>query len=62
MGSARPARDIPALVDPYREGYLELDGLISARYRLEEIEAALESARRGGAQRNVIIMEESLIA
>lgn len=62
MGSGLPARDIPALVDLYRQGCLELDGLITARYGLEEIEAALESARRGGALRNVIIMEESLIA
>jgi Zn-dependent alcohol dehydrogenase len=62
MGSGLPARDIPALADLYREGCLELDGLITARYGLEETEAALESARRGGALRNVIIMEESLIA
>jgi len=62
MGSGRPARDIPELVDLYGEGRLELDGLITARYTLAEIEAALESARRGDALRSVIIMEESLVA
>ncbi|MXZ69590.1 MAG: zinc-binding dehydrogenase [Acidimicrobiia bacterium] len=62
MGSGRPARDIPALVDLYGEGRLELDGLITARYTLAEIEEALESARRGDALRSVIIMEESLVA
>ena len=62
MGSALPARDIPALVALYREGRLELDGLITARYALAEIEEALGSTRRGDALRNVIIMEESLIA
>lgn len=62
MGSGRPARDIPALVALYGEGRLELDGLITARYALAEIEEALESARSGEALRNVIIMEESLVA
>ena len=62
MGSGRPARDIPALVALHREGRLELGGLIAARYTLDEIEAALSSARRGDVLRNVIIMEESLIA
>ena len=62
MGSARPARDIPALVALYREGRLELDSLITARYPLAEIEEALGSARSGDALRNVIITDESLIA
>ena len=62
MGSARPARDIPALVALYMEGRLELDSLITARYALSEIEEALVSARSGGALRNVIITDESLIA
>lgn len=62
MGSALPARDIPALVALYSEGRLELDGLITARYALAEIEEALGSARSGDALRNVVIMEESLIA
>ena len=62
MGSGRPARDIPALVALYREGRLELDGLITGRYALDEIEEALRSARSGDALRNVIITDESLIA
>lgn len=62
MGSALPARDIPALVTLYREGRLELDGLITARYALAEIEEALGATRSGDALRNVIITDESLIA
>lgn len=62
MGSARPDRDIPALAALYREGRLELDGLITARYALAEIGEALGSARIGDALRNVIITDESLIA
>jgi len=62
MGSGRPARVIPALVDVYGGGRLELEGLITAHYAVAEIEEALESARRGDALRSVIIMEESLVA
>lgn len=62
MGAGRPARDIPALVALYQEGQLELDGLITGRFALDEIGEALGSARRGDALRNVIMMEESLVA
>ena len=62
MGSGRPARDIPALIALYREGRLELDGLITGRYALSEIEEALESTRSGDALRNVVIVDERLIA
>ena len=62
MGSARPAEDIPALVALYCDGRLELDSLITARYRLDEINEAIESARNSDALRSVIIMEDSLIA
>ncbi|MDE0353299.1 MAG: alcohol dehydrogenase catalytic domain-containing protein [bacterium] len=62
MGSARPDRDIPALAALYREGRLELDGLITGRYALDEIEEALGSSRSGDTLRNVIITDESLIA
>lgn len=54
MGSTRLQRDIPLLVDWYRQGRLKLDQLISGRYPLEQINQALESARSGAALRNVI--------
>lgn len=55
MGSTRPAVDIPRLVDAYRQGRLLLDELISQRYSLEDINAALDSQERGEALRNVIM-------
>jgi S-(hydroxymethyl)glutathione dehydrogenase / alcohol dehydrogenase len=55
MGSARPALDVPRLVQLYREGRLKLDQLISGRYRLESINEALASSRSGAAVRNVIV-------
>jgi S-(hydroxymethyl)glutathione dehydrogenase / alcohol dehydrogenase len=55
MGSARPAIDVPKIVQLYREGRLKLDQLISGRYRLESINEALASSRSGAAVRNVIV-------
>jgi Zn-dependent alcohol dehydrogenase len=55
MGSARIRVDVPMLVDLYRQGRLKLDELISGRYPLEEINAAVASAKRGEALRNVVV-------
>jgi S-(hydroxymethyl)glutathione dehydrogenase / alcohol dehydrogenase len=55
MGSARPAIDVPKIIQLYREGRLKLDPLISGRYRLESINEALASSRSGAALRNVIV-------
>jgi len=56
VGSARPAVDIPRLVELYRSGRLKLDELITNRYPLERLNEALESMERGEALRNVIIL------
>ena len=55
MGSARLGIDLPRLVDAYRQGRLKLDELITARYPLEKINEAIDSARAGKALRNVIV-------
>lgn len=57
MGSSRIAEDIPALITLYREGRLKLDELISGRYRLDQINEAMASVKRGEALRNVILFE-----
>ena len=54
MGSTRLSYDIPKHVDAYREKRLKLDELITERYPLEEINAAIESMEKGEALRNVI--------
>ena len=56
LGSAQPESDILRLVDLYRQGCLKLDKLVSGSYRLEEINAAVDSAARGEALRNVIVL------
>ena len=55
MGGTRLKVDVPRLVEFYEQGRLMLDELISGRYRLEEINEAIASARRGEALRNVIV-------
>jgi Zn-dependent alcohol dehydrogenase len=55
MGSARVQVDIPKIVSLYRQGRLKLDELISARYRLEDINEAIAAAKNGDALRNVIV-------
>lgn len=54
MGSNRFRTDIPALADLYLRGRLELDSLITQRFRLDEIEAALETLHGGSLARSVI--------
>jgi Zn-dependent alcohol dehydrogenase len=57
MGSARLRLDVPRLVNLYLEGRLKLDELITARYPLAEINAAIESMEQGQALRNVVVFE-----
>jgi S-(hydroxymethyl)glutathione dehydrogenase/alcohol dehydrogenase len=55
MGSTVIGRDVPALVERYREGRLKLDQLVSGRYPLERINEAIAAVRAGSALRNVIV-------
>ncbi len=55
MGDVVLSRDIPWLVDLYRQKRLKLDELISGRWELEEINEAIASTRGGAARRNVIV-------
>ena len=55
MGDVVISRDIPWMVDLYRQGRLKLDELVSGRWRLDEINEAIADTRTGAARRNVII-------
>ena len=55
LGDAVPARDVPWMVDLYRQGRLKLDELVSARWPLERINEAISDTRTGRARRNVIV-------
>ena len=57
MGTANVGVDVPHLIDLYGQGRLKLDELVSGRFALEEINEAIDSAKRGDALRNVIVFD-----
>jgi Zn-dependent alcohol dehydrogenase len=57
MGDMVIKRDIPWIVDMYKQGRLKLDELISGRWTLDQINEAIEDTKSGAARRNVIIMK-----
>lgn len=59
LGSAVPARDIPAYAQLWREGRLPVEKLISARTTLENINEALDELAAGRAIRQMIMFEEA---
>ncbi len=57
FGACSPARDIPALLDLYRQGRLKLDELITTRYPLSEINQGFTDMREGRNLRGVIVYD-----
>jgi Zn-dependent alcohol dehydrogenase len=55
LGSVLPGEDVPRLISLYREGRLRLDELDSGRFSLEQVNEAIDHARRGEALRTVIV-------
>lgn len=57
MGDTVLARDIPWLADLYLQGRLQLDELISGRWKLDQINEAIADTKSGNARRNVIVFD-----
>lgn len=57
LGSANIRRDIPALVELYLQGRLNLRDLVSQRIRLEDINAGFEAMKRGNVARSVVVFD-----
>ena len=57
FGACSPARDIPALLDLYRQGRLKLSELITTRYPLTEINQGFTDMREGRNIRGVIVYD-----
>jgi Zn-dependent alcohol dehydrogenase len=55
MGDVVIQRDIPWMIDLYQQGRLQLDSLISGRWRFDQINEAIEDTNSGNAKRNVIV-------
>jgi S-(hydroxymethyl)glutathione dehydrogenase/alcohol dehydrogenase len=56
-GSATPEVDYRRLLELWREGLLDVDGMISHRIRLEDVDEALGALGRGDVIRQVIIYD-----
>lgn len=54
FGSCNPVRDIPLVLSLYQRGELQLDDLISARYRLEDITAGYADLAAGRNARGLL--------
>lgn len=53
-GGMNPRAGIPMLLSMYREGRLKLDELVTRRYRLEQINEAVDDMREGRNIRGLI--------
>jgi NDMA-dependent alcohol dehydrogenase len=54
FGASSPTKDIPALLELYRQGRLKLDELVTGRYRLEAINDGYEDMRTGRNIRGIV--------
>ena len=54
-GSARPAVDMPRLVDMYQAGKLNLDDLVVRHYSLNQVNEAYDDMDRGEIGRGAIV-------
>ena len=57
MGTSDIKRDIPQLIEWYRDGKLKLDELVSGTYSLDDINSAIEDVAIGATIRNVVMMD-----
>lgn len=55
-GSARPIIDFPRLLNLYKSHRLKLDELVTATYKIEEINRAFDDMQKGVNARGVILM------
>ena len=56
MGTSQIRRDIPKLIEWYRDGKLKLDELVSGTYPLDDIKNAIADAHKGETIRSVVTM------
>jgi S-(hydroxymethyl)glutathione dehydrogenase/alcohol dehydrogenase len=57
FGSANPRKDIPKLLELYTQGLLDLDGLVTKEYPLEEINEGYDDMNDGKNIRGVLVYE-----
>jgi S-(hydroxymethyl)glutathione dehydrogenase/alcohol dehydrogenase len=57
FGASSPSKDIPKMLDLYRQGRLKLDELITTRYSLDEINQGYMDMHHGRNLRGVIVFD-----
>ena len=57
LGSCIPSRDIPAYIELYKTGRLDVEKLISHRIKLEDINDGFERLAQGDALRQIILFD-----
>ncbi|MEZ5143239.1 MAG: NDMA-dependent alcohol dehydrogenase [Acidimicrobiales bacterium] len=57
FGSANPRKDIPRLLELYRSGRIDLDGMITRTYPLEQVNQGYDDMRQGRNIRGVLVYE-----
>lgn len=57
FGSGNPRADIPKLLGLYREGQLDLDGLVTRTYALDEVNEGYVAMRNGENIRGVLVYD-----
>lgn len=57
FGSGNPRADIPKLLSLYREGQIDLDGLVTRTYALEDVNEGYRAMRDGENIRGVIVFD-----
>jgi NDMA-dependent alcohol dehydrogenase len=55
-GTARPRQDMPRIAEWYARGLLDIDGLVTRRYPLADINRAYEDLDTGATGRGVLVM------
>ncbi|MFF4288369.1 S-(hydroxymethyl)mycothiol dehydrogenase [Streptomyces sp. NPDC001739] len=55
-GDCLPSRDFPVLIDRHLGGRLDLDGFVTERITLDEVESAFEKMHRGEVLRSVVVL------
>lgn len=57
FGSANPRRDIPRLLELYANGHVDLDGMITRTYPLEQVNQGYDDMREGRNIRGVLLFD-----
>ncbi|MFF4256996.1 S-(hydroxymethyl)mycothiol dehydrogenase [Streptomyces sp. NPDC001663] len=55
-GDCLPSRDFPVLIDLYLQGRFDLDGFVTEKIALDEVEAAFEKMHGGEVLRSVVVL------